>query len=180
VALLQLFPEIGDVVGHGRFISLCKEMKQGDPGLETSGKFADKQQTTLPVTNGLRKRHQDMPGVRPGQGYDPHDGQISLDCPQKEMNQMPLSVGSIAAIGRQGIKKQIGLFRLYTPGQQYVDLSDLGYAGHRDTQLRGNRVQMILMADRALKCTLVSALVMRGIQYKLGFACNRYRESVTG
>ena len=77
---------------------------------------------------------------------------------------MPLQISSVPFIWRQGIKHEIGLFRLDPLGQQSADIPDLGYPGYGDVQIRGNREEMIKMAIRMAEYGLVTPFFMSGIQ----------------
>jgi len=170
VLLLKLCPELGDVVRHDLPVTLCKQMKQGHPGLETPGQLADKHQPAFPAADRLPERHQDVAGVRLGQGYDPHDGQVNRDRPQEAVNDMPLLVGPVALIGSQGIKYEIGLFRLYPFGQHGADLADLRNPGHGDAQFRSECIKMILMAGGMMQHRVICSFFMGRVQHKPGLA----------
>jgi hypothetical protein len=93
---------------------------------------------------------------------------------------MPLLVSPVALAGCQGVKYEIGMYRLHANWQQRADLPDLAYTGYGDTQFRSNCVELIQMADGMLKYGLVNAIVMGGKQHERGVTCCRQRDCITG
>ena len=93
---------------------------------------------------------------------------------------MPLQVGSVPFIGRQGIQYEIGVFGIHPFGQQRANIPDLGYPGDGDVQFKGNREEMIQMAIGMVEYGLVTIFHMGGIQHKVGLARCRQGDGITG